>query len=153
MERRDGSISLKDKRMINCYCTRRIKSPLFEQVRTRMLDFPSRYCARRIRAETHISLWRHRHTVASAASNAIASRNVVGWIKSERRNDKSSSPPRVEWIRCFSCARASAFPTAIFKMSDANKISTSMSERSRISAPPDASCTKIMENCLSRAVC
>lgn len=34
----------------------RIKSPLYEQVRTRMVDFPWRYCARRIRAETHISL-------------------------------------------------------------------------------------------------
>lgn len=31
-------------------------APLYEQVRTRTLDFPSRYCARRIRAETHISL-------------------------------------------------------------------------------------------------
>lgn len=81
-ERRDGSISLKDKRMINCYCTRRIKSLLFEQVRTRTLDFPWRYCARRIRVETHISLWRHRHgRIGSFECNCITQRSQLNKVR------------------------------------------------------------------------
>lgn len=105
METRYGSISLKDKRLINC-CIREIESLLLEQVQTRTLDFSWYYSTRRISVyATHISLWRYRHSrIGSFKCNCITQRSQ-GWIKFER-DEMINRPIRVEWSSCFVLSRS-----------------------------------------------